>query len=125
MKSKSSLGLLALVALLWPAEPQSAYGASAFEQMLEQSKKEMSAKEGKLRIALDWTKGDVKGVLEEFTKQFDWIKDISYKRETGVDPFGRYLISIKQGDNPPYDILHVASEYQKTYWDAGVFIKPP
>ena len=102
----------------------SAMAGSAFEQLVEKSKSELVKVGGKINIGLDWKKGDAGPVMAAFKKDFPFIKEIKYARETGVGPFGRYLISIKQGQNPPHDIMHVASEFQDQYLKAGAFQKP-
>lgn len=105
--------------------PQVALAATPFEELVAQAKAEMDAIGGKLNMALDWTDSDAGPVLEVFKEDFPFVKEVTYTRETGIGPFGKYLISMKQGDNPPYDIMHVASEFEQQYWDAGAFIKPP
>ncbi len=104
---------------------QSAYGANAYEQLVAASKAEMGKTGGKLRMSLDWPKRDTKNVLPAFSKAYPFIKEISYKRERGIGPFGQFLIQYKQGTNPPYDIMHIASEFQAQYLKEGAFVKPP
>ena len=105
---------------------QSAYGAgNAYEQLVAASKAEMAKTGGKLRMSLDWPKPDTRNVLPAFSKAYPFIKEISYKREVGIGPFGQFLIQFKQGKNPPYDIMHIASEFQAQYWKEGAFVKPP
>lgn len=118
------VGLLTATALIVGINGQ-AGAASSFEQLLAQAKLEMKQAGGKIRMALDWPKRDTKHVLPAFKKAFPFVKEITYKRERGIGPFGRFLIQIKQGSFPPYDIFHVASEFQKPYWEAGAFVKPP
>ena len=72
-----------------------AMAASAFEQLVEKSKNELAKVGGKINIGLDWKKGDAGPVMAAFKKDFPFVKEIKYARETGVGPFGRYLISIK------------------------------
>ncbi|MFQ5916410.1 MAG: ABC transporter substrate-binding protein [Candidatus Binatia bacterium] len=103
---------------------QQAYGAGLYDKLVEASKAEMAKKGGKLKMSLDWPKRDTKKVLPAFKKQYPFIKEISYTRERGIGPFGRYLIKFKQGEPPPYDIMHIASEFQAQYWKEGAFIKP-
>ena len=104
----------------------SAYGAgNAYEQLVAASKAEMEKTGGKLRMSLDWPKADTKNVLPAFSKAYPFVKEISYKREVGIGPFGQFLIQFKQGTNPPYDIMHIASEFQAQYLKEGAFVKPP
>lgn len=107
-----------------PAPFNEARAATAYEQLLEQSKAEMTKTNGRMRIAFDWTDSDAKPVFAELMKAFPFIK-VEYKRETGVAPFQRYFIEIQQNQFPPYELFDVASEFEKQYWDAGVFVKPP
>lgn len=112
------------VALLC-ALPAAASAQTAFEQLVAQAQAEVEARDGKLMIAMDWTEGDAEAALAAFQEEFPWIEEIEYTRETGVGPFGRYLIEIQQGILPPYDIMHVASEFEEQYWTDGAFVMPP
>ncbi|MEZ5666824.1 MAG: extracellular solute-binding protein [Alphaproteobacteria bacterium] len=105
--------------------PAAASAQSAFEQLVAQAQAEVEARGGKLAIAMDWTEDDAAAALAAFQAEFPWITEIEYTRETGVGPFGRYLIEIQQGILPPYDIMHVASEFEQQYWDDGAFVMPP
>lgn len=116
---------LVLVGAMMMAGPTAAKAETAFEKLVALSKAEMDKLGGTVRMALDWPPGDAKPVIAEFQKDFPFVKKIEYDRETGIDGFGRYLISIQQGDFPPYEIMHVASEYEQQYVKAGAFIKPP
>jgi ABC-type Fe3+ transport system substrate-binding protein len=98
--------------------------ATPFEDLLKASQAEMAKVNGRFRVAFDWTDSDAKPVFAELVKQFPFIK-AEYKRETGVAPFQRYMIEIQQGKYPPYELFDVASEFEKQYWDAGFFVKPP
>ncbi len=62
-----------------------------FNQLVETSKAEMAKKGGKLKIALQWTKSDVKKVFPAFRNAFPCIKKITYTRERGTGPMARYL----------------------------------
>ncbi len=97
---------------------------TAFEDLVAAAQQEMTAAEGKLDIALDWPDSDAAGVMAAFIADFDFVKEVTYTRETGVGPFGQYLISLQQGENPPYDIMHIASEFEQQYKESGAFIKP-
>jgi ABC-type Fe3+ transport system substrate-binding protein len=116
----SAVAAIALVASAGTANAQ-----TAFEKLVALSKAEVEKAGGTIKIALDWTDTDAKPVNDQFMKDFPFVKKIEYERETGIDGFGRYLISIQQGQFPPYDIMHVASEYEQQYVKAGAFIKPP
>lgn len=115
-------GAAALIAVLFPLAAQS---AGEFDKLVEMSKAELEKTGGELKIALDWTDSDAKGVMPAFQAAFPYIKKIDYERETGVGPFGRYLLSLQQNDAPPYDIMHIASEFEDQYWQAGAFMQPP
>jgi ABC-type Fe3+ transport system substrate-binding protein len=117
------LGAVAGVALLAGAQPAAAQ--NAFEKLVAASKAEVDKAGGTIKMALDWPDEDAKPVLAEFMKSYTFAKKIDFERETGIDPFGRYLISFKQGVPAPYDVMHVASEYEQQYLEAGIFVKPP
>ena len=102
-----------------------AMAADPFDKLVAMAKAEMEAKQGKIFMTLDWPDEDTKEVFPAFMKDFPFVKDIDYFRETGVGPFGRYLIAIKQGEYPKYDIMHVAGEFQRQYWEAGALVPPP
>jgi ABC-type Fe3+ transport system substrate-binding protein len=109
--------------LLFGTQPASAQ--TAYEKLVAMAKAEAEKVKGEIKMALDWPDEDAKPVVAEFMKAFPFVKKVDYERETGIDPFGRYLISFKQGEPAPYDIMHVASEYEQQYVDAGIFVKPP
>jgi len=98
---------------------------SLFDQLVEASRTEMAKKGGKLKMTLDWPAPDTKKVFPEFAKAFPFVKEISYFRETGIGPFASYLIRIKRGEYPDYDIMHIAGEFEAQYEAEGVFVKPP
>ena len=104
---------------------KSSMAKDPFDKLVAMAKAEMDKKGGKIRMSLDWPARDTKKILPAFKKEYPFVKEITYKRETGIGPFGRFLVGIKQGQNPPYDIMHVAGEMQKQYWEAGALVKPP
>ena len=95
-----------------------------YDKLVAAAKAEMDAKGGVLKFALDWPDSDTKAVNPEFMKAYPFVKKIDYVRENGVGPFGRYLLSIQQGEAVPYDFMHVAEEYEGQYLSTGAFIKP-
>lgn len=103
---------------------QQAHG-DLYQELVEMAKAEMAKTGGKLKMALDWPKRDIVEILPVFKKQYPFIQEISYTRETGIGTFGRYLIQLKQGQPPPYDIMHISSEFEAQYWKEGAFVKPP
>lgn len=105
--------------------PSALAQGNPYSQLVEASKAEMAKKGGKLKMTLDWPAPDTKGVFPEFKKAFPFVKDIAYFRETGIGPFARYLLQIRQGQYPDYDIMHIAGEFQPQYEQEGVFVKPP
>ena len=115
------IGTIAAIAM---AMPGTAEAAGEYDKLVEMSKKELAATGGELKIALDWPESDALPVMEAFMKDYPFMKKIDYQRETGVGPFGRYLISLQQNDAPPYDIMHVASEFESEYWKTGAFLQP-
>lgn len=112
-------------AAILSAVPGLAFAETEFERLIAASQAEMAAQGGQLSVALDWTNSDAGPVMAAFAEEFDWIHQVDYQRETGTGPFARFLIEIQQGIYPPYDILHVASEFQQQYWDLGAFVQPP
>jgi ABC-type Fe3+ transport system substrate-binding protein len=117
-------GALCAAALFGVALVSPVLAADPFDKLVAQSKAEMEKSGGKIAMSLDWPDPDTKQVFPAFMKEFPFVKTITYKRETGIGPFGRFLLSFKQGENPPYDIMHIAGEFQQQYWDAGALIKP-
>ena len=125
--SKNIISVLAsaLVGAAVLSSATTANAAGEYDKMVAASKAEVAKMNGVVKISLDWPKGDAKNVIKAFQKDFPYIKKIDYKRETGVGPFGKFLISFKQGEAPPYDVMHIASEFQQQYVQAGAFRKPP
>lgn len=117
------IGAVAGFAMLAGAPPVAAQ--NAYEKLVAMSKAEVDKLGGTIKMALDWPDEDAKPVLAEFMKAFPFVRKIDFERETGIDPFGRYLISFKQGQPAPYDVMHIASEYEQQYLEAGLFDKPP
>jgi ABC-type Fe3+ transport system substrate-binding protein len=95
-----------------------------FDQLVSAARTEMEKKRGNLRMTLDWPEPGAKAILPEFVRAFSFVRNVDYYRETGIGPFGRYLLSFQQGQAPPYDIMHVAAEYQGQYAGADAFVKP-
>lgn len=119
---------LNLAALLWvllaiPAQP--ALAQNPFDRLVELSKSELAKRNGRLKIALDWPEADTVNVLPEFKKAFPYIREIVYTREGDVGPFANYLLRIKRGEYPEFDIMHVAGEFETQYEKEAVFVKPP
>jgi ABC-type Fe3+ transport system substrate-binding protein len=122
-----SLKHTAALALLGGAvafAPAAATAQTAFEKLVALSKAEVDKKGGTLDISLDWTDTDAAPVMKAFMAEFPFVKKVNFSRETGVGQFGGYLLSLQQGNPPQLDILHVASEFEQQYWDAGAFVKP-
>jgi len=118
------LGAFCAAVLFGAAIAAPVLAADPFDKLVAMSKAEMEKSGGKIAMSLDWPEPDTKQVFPAFMKEFPFVKTITYKRETGIGPFGRFLLSIKQGENPPYDIMHIAGEFQQQYWEAGALIKP-
>lgn len=121
--SRSLISAAALGAVI-ALTPGVSLAQSAYDRLVAASKAEMERTGGKVRIALDWTASDARPVLPEFTKDFPHVKEMAFTRETGTAPFARFLLGIRQNQFPPYDIMHVASEFQQQYLAAGAFAKP-
>jgi ABC-type Fe3+ transport system substrate-binding protein len=125
MNTRGLSAVVSVVAVLGLGISQPALAKDPYDKMLAAAKAEMEAAGGKIRMNLDWPEEDTKAVFPAFMKEFPFVKSIDYFRETGIGPFGRYLIQIKQNENPPYDIMHIAGEFQQQYWAAGALVKPP
>lgn len=117
------LSAIAGAAVLFTAQTATAQGE--FDKLVAMSKAEVASLDGKLRVALDWKDTDATPMMAAFKAAFPYIKEITYERESGVDPFGRYLLGFKQGETAPYEIMHIASEYEQQYLEAGIFVQPP
>ena len=102
-----------------------AQAENQFDRLVSLSKGELAKRNGKLKIALDWPEADTVSVLPEFKKTFPFIREIVYTREGDVGPFANYLLRIKRGEYPEFDIMHVAGEFETQYEKEGVFVKPP
>ncbi|HWP56750.1 MAG TPA: ABC transporter substrate-binding protein [Candidatus Acidoferrales bacterium] len=124
MRTNFRLAVAAVTFLVFTSQPVLAQKGNLFNQLVDGSRAELEKKGGKLKMALDWPEEDAKPVLPHFQKAFPFIKQIDYVRETRSEPFGRYLVSAKQGVYPEYDIMHVASEFQAQYLKEGLFVKP-
>jgi ABC-type Fe3+ transport system substrate-binding protein len=121
----SNLAFLVTLAIGLPASVELADAKDPFDQLVSTAKAEMDKKRGNLRMTLDWPDPDAKAILPEFVRAFPFVRNVDYYRETGIGPFGRYLLSFQQGQAPPYDVMHVAAEYQGQYSAANAFVKPP
>ena len=123
MKRKLIVTAVVLGAFLAGARaPASAQ--NLFNKLVDAAKAEMAKKNGKLRMALDWPEADTKNVLPEFKRSFPFVREILYIREGDVGPFANYLIRIKRGEYPDFDIMHIAGEFEAQYEKEGVFVKP-
>ena len=114
--------LFAGVAILIADAPLSAQ--NLFTKLVDASKAEMVKKSGRIKMALDWPEADTKNVMPEFKRAFPFIREILYTREGDVGPFANYLLSIKRGEYPEFDIMHIAGEFEAQYEKEGVFVKP-
>src|SRR5262249_56541326 len=110
------------LALFWH-QPVSAQ--NPFDKLCDAYKAEMAKRNGRLKIALDWPEADTVNVFPEFKKSFPFIREILYTREGDVGPFANYLIRIKRGEFPEFDIMHAAGEFEIQYKKEGRFGKPP
>ena len=118
------IAFMATLTIGLAAGVEQARAKDPFDQLVSLARAEMEKKRGNLRMTLDWPEPDAKAILPEFVRSFPFVRNIDYFRETGIGPFGRYLLSVQQGNTPPYDIMHVAAEYQGQYTDANAFVKP-
>ena len=102
--------ILVFLMLFLFCQPVSAQ--NPFNKLVDASKAEMAKRGGRLKIALDWPEADTVSVFPEFKKSFPFIREILYTREGDVGPFANYLIRIKRGEFPEFDIMHVAGEFE-------------
>jgi hypothetical protein len=102
--------ILVFLMLFLFCQPVSAQ--NPFNKLVDASKAEMAKRSGRLKIALDWPEADTVSVFPEFKKSFPFIREILYTREGDVGPFANYLIRIKRGEFPEFDIMHVAGEFE-------------
>lgn len=120
-----AIGLTVVGGLAYAPPPSQAQG-TIFNQLVEASKAEMAAKDGKLHVATEWTKTtEGMPILGLFQKDFPFVKEVSFTRERGVDAMQRILIEVQAGRVQKYDILKVSEELWPEYKRVGLFVKPP
>ncbi|MSP40816.1 MAG: hypothetical protein EXR70_20205 [Deltaproteobacteria bacterium] len=62
-----------------------AQSANLYNQLVEASKSEVAKKGGKITIALNWTNPQGKAMVDEFKKDFSFIKESKFERVRTVE----------------------------------------
>ena len=78
------LSLAAAIFLLC-GEVVLAQSGNLYNQLVEASKSEVAPKGGKLTIALNWTNPQGKAIVEEFKKDFSFVKETKFERLRTVE----------------------------------------
>ena len=98
---------------------------NAFTQLVEAAKAEMARKEGRLFVSMHWPNEQGRAVAPHITKDFPFIREVTYERSSGVANSQRMLMEAKQGRVPNFDVLGIVTEMLGAYAKEGLFIKPP
>jgi hypothetical protein len=102
-----------------------AQGGNLYNQLVEASKAEVAKKSGKLIIALNWTNPQGKAIVEEFKKDFSFVKETKFERLRTVEEGQRALMEFKAGRPQQVDVSTVSNELWPSYHESGAFVKPP
>jgi ABC-type Fe3+ transport system substrate-binding protein len=98
--------------------------SNLFSQLVQASKAEVEKNGGKLTVGMTWTDRQAKPVLQEFKKEFSFVRDISHSRLRTVEQAQRMLMEYKAGRAPDIDIPDISSELWPEYFKEGLFLKP-
>jgi ABC-type Fe3+ transport system substrate-binding protein len=96
-----------------------------FSRLVEESRKEMTKKSGKVLIGTDWTRDEAKPVLTGFKKDFPFVEAPSFERLRTTEEMQRMLMETQAGRTPAFDIVNISHESWPNYQKAGLFPKPP
>ena len=102
-----------------------AQSSNLYNQLVDASKSEVGKKGGKLTIALNWTNPQGKAIVDEFKKDFAFIKETKFERVRTVEEAQRALMEFKAGRPQQIDVTTISDEVWPTYQEAGAFVKPP
>jgi ABC-type Fe3+ transport system substrate-binding protein len=84
-----------------------------------------NGQEGRLYVSLYWPNEQGRAVVPFFTKDFPFVKDVTYERSSGVDNSRRMFMEVRQGRAPKFDVLGVVTETLDDYAKEGLFVRPP
>jgi ABC-type Fe3+ transport system substrate-binding protein len=113
-------------ALLFGFNPEIfAQSGNLYNQLVEMAKSEIAKKGGKVTIAINWTNPQGKAIVEEFKKDFSFIKEGKFERVRTVEESQRALMEFKAGRPQQIDVTMVSDESWPAYQEAGAFLKPP
>jgi iron(III) transport system substrate-binding protein len=118
------LSLAAAIFLLC-GEVVLAQSGNLYNQLVDAAKSEVAKKGGKLTIALNWTNPQGKAIVDEFKKDFSFVKETKFERVRTVEDAQRALMEFKAGRPQQIDVSTVSDELWPTYQEAGAFVKPP
>ena len=102
-----------------------AQSANLYNQLVDASKSEVAKKGGKITIALNWTNPQGKAIVDEFKKDFSFVKETKFERVRTVEEAQRALMEYKAGRPQQIDVTTISDELWPTYHEAGAFVKPP
>ena len=98
--------------------------SNLFGQLVAAAKPEVEKREGKLSVGMTWTNPQAKPVLEEFKKDFPFVKEVTYTRLRTVEQMQRMLMESKTGRPPDIDIPFISEELWPDYLKEKMFLKP-
>jgi len=88
---------LAAAIFLVCGEVALAQSGNLYNQLVDGSKSEVAKKGGKLTIALNWTNPRGKAIVEEFKKDFSFVKETKFERLRTVEEPSARLWNSKPG----------------------------
>ena len=102
-----------------------AQSGDPYHQLVELAKAEIGKKAGKVIIALNWTNPQGKAMVDEFKKDFSFIKESKFERVRTVEEAQRALMEFKAGRPQQVDVTTISDEVWPAYHEAGALVKPP
>ena len=108
------LSLAAAIFLLC-GEVVLAQSGNLYNQLVEASKSEVAKKGGRLTIALNWTNPQGKAIVEEFKKDFSFVKETKFERLRTVEDAQRALMEFKAGRPQQIDVSTVSDELWQSF----------
>lgn len=102
-----------------------AQSADPYNQLVELAKSEVAKKAGKVIIALNWTQPQGKAIVDEFKKDFSFVKETKFERVRTVEEAQRALMEFKAGRPQQVDVTTISDEVWLAYHEAGALVKPP
>lgn len=98
--------------------------SSSFNQLVDIAKGEVEKNGGKLTIGITWTNKQAKPVLDEFRKEFPFVKETSFVRLRTVEQMQRMLMEYRGGRAPDIDIPFISDELWPAYKKEKMFLTP-